>query len=181
MKNPQKKLSNLRIKQQALYILIFSFVTVIVWIIGSLFRSQQRTGISPDLIELAKPLSPTINVSVIDSIEARKVYSDQDLFNFQIYKIIKSKDGMTQQVVPINSDADQIPADEIKVFIQEDNLLDSEESLTTKTNLEEQINSGLGVVSPEIDQVESAFNPNDSIILPARSPGFGADGRYYLD
>jgi hypothetical protein len=169
MKPTQKKLSNLRVKQQALYIMIFSFVTVVIWITGSLFRSQKKTGISPDLLELAKPLSPTINVDVIDSIEDRKVYSDQELFEFQIYKIIKSRDGRTEQVVPIDSNLEEIPDDEIIVIIQEDNQLDS----------------GEGTFSPEQEQPTAdpqTSAPSDDIpVIPPNSPGFGEDGRFYLD
>lgn len=175
MKLRQKKLSNLRVKQQALYIMIFSFVTVIIWITASLFRSQKKTGISPDLLELAKPLSPTINVDVINSIEDRAVYSDQELFDFQIYKIIKSKDGRTQQVVPIDSNLEEIPEDEIRVIIQEDSQLDS----------------GEGIFTPEQDQSSSFTDDttdqqtpptnDDSVVVPPNSPGFGEDGRFYLD
>ncbi|NCO12683.1 hypothetical protein GW926_04095 [Candidatus Pacearchaeota archaeon] len=172
----KKKISNLRVKQQALYIMIFSFVTVLIWIMASLFRSQKKTGIAPDLLELAKPLSPTINVDVIDSIEERKAYSDQELFDFQIYKIIKSKDGRTQQVVPIDSNLDEIPEEEIQVIIQENNQVNPSDRLSNQSNLEEQIGSGDGTFVPELNQLDQPSERRGS-----DNPGFGADGRYYLD
>jgi len=163
MKSEKKNLSSLRIKQQALYILIFSFVTVVIWISGSLFRSQTKTGIAPDLLELATPLSPTINVDLINRIEQSSNYSDQDLSKFQIYKLIKSKDGSTQRVVPIDSNLNEIPEEEIKVIVNQD---------STNSNLENINNSS----SPQEADTESTPTPR-----PLSSPGFGEDGRFYLD
>lgn len=107
---PQAKstLTGFRIQQQLLYIFIFTFVTVIIWIGGSLFRSQRSTGISPDLLELAKPLNPTINPTTMAEIESRTFYSQEDLDNFVIYRLISSQDGAVQRIVPITSDLTEI-------------------------------------------------------------------------
>jgi hypothetical protein len=172
----KKKLSTLRIKQQALYIMIFSFVTVVIWISGSLFKSQRKTGIAPDLLELAKPLSPTINVELINSIEQSANYSDQELFNFQVYKLIKSKDGRTQRVVSIESDLDEIVEEEIPVIIQED------PNLRLSPGLDEQIESGSGTFDPLSQEfIQPSSPPVSSEPQPRGTPGFGDDGRFYLD
>lgn len=164
MKPPKKKITNLRVKQQALYVMIFSFVTVVIWISASLFRSQRRTGISPDLLELAKPLSPTINVGIIDQIEQSKSYSDQELVQFQIYKLIKSKDGRTQQIVPIENELNEIPEESFQVVIEE-NPEEEQESLLD-----------LGEEQTQVVQDE------DEVVLPPPgTAGYGSDGRYYLD
>lgn len=118
----EKKLSGLRIKQQVLYVLIFSFVTVTIWIGGSLFRSQKKSGIAPDLLELAKPLNPAINTFILDEIEARPSYTDEELSYFQIYKIIRSKDGREQQVVPIESPLEEIPEIETNLRVLQTQL-----------------------------------------------------------
>jgi hypothetical protein len=181
MKPQQKKLSGLRIKQQALYVMIFSFVTVVVWISGSLFRSQKRTGISPDLLQLAVPLSPTINVDVIDRIEQSTVYSDQELYDFQIYKLIKSKDGRIQQVVPIGSNLNEIPEEEIKIVVKEEpleDLDDIEDRISEQTNLDDQLDTGSGTFSPELEDAAVPAPAGEREILP---PHFGEDGLYYLD
>jgi low affinity Fe/Cu permease len=167
MKPAKKKLSNPKIKQQALYVMIFSFVTVLIWISGSLFKSQRKTGISPDLLELATPLSPTINIDLIDNIEESVNYSDQALANFQIYKIIKSKDGRIQQVVPIESDQTEISEEEIKVIIQETNPLPTPQLLNQQP---------LQTAPPQSSTPVPAATPQQ-----AGSPGFGDDGKYYLD
>lgn len=134
MKSAKKGFSSLKIKRQALYILIFSFVTVVVWISGSLFRSQRRTGIAPDLLELAKPLSPTINVSLIDEIEDKNNFSVQDLSNFQIYKLIQSKDGRIQQVVPIDYEADEISQEEVNLLVREEVFSPPESTTSSEEN-----------------------------------------------
>lgn len=165
MKLAKNKLSNLKIKQQALYVMIFSFVTVLIWISGSLFKSQRKTGIAPDLLELATPLSPTINIDLIDSIEESVNYSDQALANFQIYRIIKSKDGRLQRVVPIESELIEISEEEIKVIIQENNPLPTPQLLNQEP----------------LQTAPPATSSPTSEPQQAGTPGFGADGKYYLD
>lgn len=106
MKQPKKKLAGLRVKQRVLYLLIFSFVTVLVWVGGSLFSSQSKSGISPELKNLAKPLNPVINVELIREIGQKKHFTNQELESFQIYKLLKSKDGRAQRIIPIDSNED---------------------------------------------------------------------------
>ncbi|MDH5533377.1 MAG: hypothetical protein OEX81_03055 [Candidatus Pacebacteria bacterium] len=179
MKPAKKKLSNLKIKQQALYVLIFSFVTVLIWISGSLFKSQRKSGISPDLLELATPLSPTINIELINRIEQSSNYSDQELASFQIYKIIKSKDGRIQQVVPIESNQNEISEEEIQIITRQEKTT---QNIAPRSNLESQIDSGNGTFDLEGQDLDTTTSPT-----PLASPrprgveGFGDDGRFYLD
>jgi hypothetical protein len=179
MKN-KKKLSGLKVRQQALYILIFSFVTVVVWIGGSLFRSQKRTGIAPALLELAKPLSPTVNEEVIGLMEESTYYSPEELLQFQIYKLIKSKDGRVQQVVPIDSGIDEIPEDQINVFVSEEPT--TQENLSNQEAVENDIGTGAGTFDTQTQSVSSPTpSPSPESRSPAATPFFGEDGRYYLD
>lgn len=147
----EKKLSGLRFKQQALYLMIFSFVTVVVWIGGSLFSSQKRTGVSPELLELAKPLNPTINTALLDEIESRKNYTDEELKYFQVYKIIKSKDGRIQQVVPIESQLEEIPDSEVNLQTVQNQL----NLISPSTNLDEQLETGSGTFNQSAQEFAS--------------------------
>lgn len=155
---PEKKLTGLRFKQQALYLMIFSFVTVVVWIGGSLFSSQRRTGVSPELLELAKPLNPTINTALLEEIEARKSYTDEELKYFQVYKIIKSKDGRIQQVVPIESQLEEIPDSEVNLQTVQNQL----NLLSPSTNLEEQLETGSGTFNQSAQDFASP-SPSPSL------------------
>jgi len=84
----QKELLGLHHKQQVLGILVFSLVTVILWVGISLITSQTKTSISPALIKLARPLSPTLNIEVIDTLEQKRVYDQAELTGFPIYRTI---------------------------------------------------------------------------------------------
>ncbi|MCL4208889.1 hypothetical protein KJZ63_04665 [Patescibacteria group bacterium] len=172
----EKKLTGLRFKQQALYLMIFSFVTVVVWIGGSLFSSQKRTGVSPELLELAKPLNPTINTALLEEIEARKSYTDEELKYFQVYKIIKSKDGRIQQVVPIESQLEEIPDSEVNLKTVQNQL----NLLSPSTNLDQQLETGSGTFSQNAQDFASP-SPSPSLTpeqqlqnRPTPPPGSGA-------
>jgi hypothetical protein len=148
---PEKKLSGLRFKQQALYLMIFSFVTVTIWIGGSLFSSQKRTGISPDLLDLAKPLNPTINTGLLEEIEARKSYTDEELKYFQVYKVIKSKDGRIQQIVPIESQLEEVPDAQVNLQTVQNQL----NLISPSTQLNEKLETGAGTFSQSAQEFAS--------------------------
>lgn len=98
----QRELNNLQHRQQLLYILLFSFATVIVWIGVSLLSSQQRTGIPPEVQLLATPLNPTINLQVLNDIRNKRAYTDQELTSFPIYKVVSDRQSGGTQIIDIS-------------------------------------------------------------------------------
>ena len=86
-------LQSLQQKQVFLRILIFSFATILVWVGFSLFLSQQQTGISPELQQLAKPLNPNIHLEVMNQIQQKRAFSDQELQGFPILRMIHNVNG----------------------------------------------------------------------------------------
>lgn len=94
----QKQLTNLRHKQQLMYILVFSLATVVVWVTVSLVGSQRRTEIPKELLDLAKPLNPTINRQVLNQLQSKRAYAPSELQAFPIYKTIIDKSGTTSKV-----------------------------------------------------------------------------------
>lgn len=109
MTNWQKQFANLRHKQQLMYILVFSLATVLVWISVSLFTSQKKTEIPPALLQLAKPLTPTINREVLGDLQTKRAYSASELQAFPIYKIITNKSGDAQKVTIDTPDEEDTP------------------------------------------------------------------------
>jgi hypothetical protein len=91
----------LKHKQWFLRILIFSLVTAMIWVGVSLFRSQQKTAIPEDLLNLAKPLNPNIDTATLSRIEEKKSYSAEELQNFPVYRVIRLKNGEEKVVTQI--------------------------------------------------------------------------------
>lgn len=111
MNNKNSKISQLRQRQRLLQILIFSLITITIWVTFSLFRSQKKTIISSEQKKLAEPLNPTIKVEVLQKLLGKKAYSEAELSGFPIYKILVSKDGKQSEVVTIDTKATElIPA-----------------------------------------------------------------------
>lgn len=105
----QRQLANLRQQQQLLYILVFSFATILIWLALSLFTSQKKTEISKELQELAKPLSPTINRTILEQLQQERVFTEAELADFPIYKILVSEEG-AERMVTIDTDEDVTPS-----------------------------------------------------------------------
>jgi hypothetical protein len=71
--------------------LLFLFVIVIFWTGLSLFGSQTKFAVPPEMRELAKPLTPSIKGEVLTRIEAKRQFSSDELVGFTIYKILDGK------------------------------------------------------------------------------------------
>lgn len=100
-------LQTLQHQQIFLRILLFSFTTVIIWLAFSIFLSQHRTEISPELQQLAIPLNPNIHLDVIDQIQQKRTFTDQELQDFPITRIVHNPNGTdtfsTTKPLPIAS------------------------------------------------------------------------------
>jgi hypothetical protein len=110
--NFRDQLTALRKQQFLLGILVFSFVTVMVWAASSLFQTQRETKIDPALIKLARSLNPTINQEILSKIEEKRSFSAGELSNFPIYKLTITQEG-TQQVSTIGTDGSPGPTSSV--------------------------------------------------------------------
>ncbi len=87
----QKQLSGLYRNQHLLGLLLFSLVTIIIWVSIGLITSQSKTSLPPELQKMAKSLNPTLNTEVLDQIEDKKTFSDEELRSFPIYRILSER------------------------------------------------------------------------------------------
>ena len=97
----KEEVSKLKKNRQFLVVAIFLFIGVFFWIAVTLFNSQTQDKISPELLTLAKPLNPNLQIEVLNSIEAKRQYSAAELSSFVIYKILTDRSGKGQRIVPI--------------------------------------------------------------------------------
>lgn len=104
----KRTLKKLNQQQQALIILTFSLIAVIVWISVSLFSSQRRSGISDEQVKMSKPLVPIINKEVLLNLEKKQSFSNQELRQFPIYMMFKDQD-QTEKVVEIGTQLESLP------------------------------------------------------------------------
>ncbi|MCB9813386.1 MAG: hypothetical protein H6772_03190 [Pseudomonadales bacterium] len=107
-KDIKKDFQQLKTNKQFLVILILLFVSAFFWIVISLISSQTNDEVSSELTLLAKPLVPNINKEVLSEIQAKYSYSDEELSSFVIYKILVTRDGKTERVVPLDVSIDDI-------------------------------------------------------------------------
>ena len=94
----RSSLSQLKQKQTIVRILVFSLVTVMIWVGFSLFRSQRKTVISPDLQQLALPLNPNLDLETVSRIEQKRSFQPDELSNFPVYRLVRDQSGKEQLV-----------------------------------------------------------------------------------
>lgn len=111
----KKDFQKLKSNRQFLTILILLFVSVFFWITISLITSQSKEEISKELTDLAKPLVPNIDKDILAKLEKKQSYSKNELASFTIYKILTTRDGRTEKVVPLEITIEDIdPKPEVK-------------------------------------------------------------------
>lgn len=98
-----KEVSRLKTNQQLLTILVLLFICMILWIIISLFSSQNSTKITPEILEMAKPFNPTLDSSVLDTLDTKKVLTDEELTNFPIYVIQRDPLDQSERIVELGT------------------------------------------------------------------------------
>lgn len=86
----QDQLKKLKQRKELLMIFMFLFVIVLFWIGLSIFSSQQKLGITAEQKKLALPLSPNIEISVVEKLEKKKWYEDWELQDFPVYAVLQS-------------------------------------------------------------------------------------------
>ena len=107
-KSIKNDFKSLRTNKQFLTILILLFISAFFWIFISLIGSQSKEKISKELTILAKPLVPTIDKDTLSKIEGKYSYSEEELSSFIIYKILTSRNGKTEKIVPLSVTIDDI-------------------------------------------------------------------------
>lgn len=103
----QSILTKLYRQQRLLQIGVFSLVTVMIWMGFGLLRSQRTTSITKELRDLALPLTPDIDTQVLQEIQQKRAYSENELSDFPIYKIIISEENQESSVVTIETNENE--------------------------------------------------------------------------
>ncbi len=106
------QIKNLKHGQQLLASAILFLVLVLAWIFVGIFAGQQESKISPTLKKAALPLTPDLNEEILTELEEKRVYTEDELANFTIYKIITTDRGKQQSIVPITVFAEDLEAQE---------------------------------------------------------------------
>lgn len=102
--NFRADLIQLRHNQHFLAISILLLASVLIWVGFEMFKSQKISKITPQQKKLAEPLSPVLDVSVVENLENKIYFSESDLNNFQIYKFVTLDDGELSRAIPIDQD-----------------------------------------------------------------------------
>lgn len=73
-----------RTKNLLLVILSLLFVCVLLWIVLSLFSSQQSSKVPDSATKLAEPLNPVLDTSKLNTIQSKRYYAPEELQSFPI-------------------------------------------------------------------------------------------------
>jgi hypothetical protein len=129
-------IKKLRQNKQFLSIMVLLFVVLLFWITVSLITSQATEKISPELQKISTPLVPVIDVTIFDKISAKRLYSEDDLSAFTIFKVLSSRDGKSERVVPIEVTIDDLEPKETRKTRINTSLESPEASSEASSNLD---------------------------------------------
>ncbi|GEM_PF-5130340 len=147
-----QELDKIKQNQTFLVIGVLLFTLLFVWGAASLFASQQQTVITAAQKEMAAALQPVINAEVIDELARKPFYTESELTNFTIYKILRGSDG-NKYVVPIETETEE--------FLENN----SEENVAAESNVESPLAGGSDTGQDTSDMVIND-SPQEQV-LPA--------------
>jgi hypothetical protein len=97
----EKQLDKIRRQKKLLIALILFFVVILTWILVSIFATQARHAVSPELIKLAEPLVPSLNKQLLEDLQGRAYFTDEQLENFSIYVVLSERGEDAGKVIDI--------------------------------------------------------------------------------
>lgn len=74
-------------------------IGTIVWIFVSIYASQNASALPPDVNEAATPLDPNLNTAILDKLDTKNIYSQEELDSFPIYIIKTDRFTRAQSVM----------------------------------------------------------------------------------
>jgi hypothetical protein len=81
--------------------LLFLLVIVVFWIGIGLFSSQKKFAVPKAMRDLAKPLSPILDEETLGNIEKKRSFSEAELSEFTIYKVVVNEVSKQLRLVDI--------------------------------------------------------------------------------
>lgn len=110
MNRAVQELQQLKHKQYLMYLLIFSLVTIVIWVGISLIVSQNTEQVDPELTVLSSSLNPNIDTSALDTLSAKTPYDSQLMQNFPIYMFIVRQVGQPAELTTLQAEKQQSAA-----------------------------------------------------------------------
>lgn len=104
MNKALQELQLLRHQQYLMYLLVFSLVTIVIWVGVSLFVSQKKQQVDTELTELAIPLNPTINTAAIEALEQKVSYDPALTSEFPIYIKVVQETGQASTITTVQEE-----------------------------------------------------------------------------
>ncbi|MFH2118517.1 MAG: hypothetical protein ABII10_02175 [Candidatus Paceibacterota bacterium] len=105
--NLTDQLKKLQQRKDLLIIFLMFFVIAVFWIVVDVLSSQQKTGITAEQRELAKPLSPSLDSQVISELEQKITYSENELGDFPVFIISPDQPTTNQTTGPVTETTSQ--------------------------------------------------------------------------
>jgi len=87
----ERQLDQIKRQKKLFIALILFFVVILTWILVSIFASQTKQAIGPELIKLAEPLVPNLNTQLLDDLQEKRYFSDEQLEKFSIYVLLSER------------------------------------------------------------------------------------------
>lgn len=93
--------NQLKNQRSVLVGLLFLLVIVVFWIGIGLFSSQKKFAVPKAMRDLAKPLSPILDEETLANIEKKRSFSESELTDFTIYKVVVNETSKQLRLVDI--------------------------------------------------------------------------------
>ena len=102
-----EELRSLRQNKLYLIIMILLMVGAVIWVALTIIDADDESDVTAKAIKYATPINPNLDVSVFDTVEAKRLLTEEELNLFPINRVVKDRSG-NYVVVPYDTPKDQI-------------------------------------------------------------------------
>jgi len=102
-----EELRSLRQNKLYLTIMILLMVGAVIWVALTIMDAGDESDVTAKAIKYATPINPNLDVSVFETIEAKRLLTEEELNLFPINRVVKDRSG-NYLVVPYDTPKDEI-------------------------------------------------------------------------
>lgn len=85
-----------KLKQDLLWVIILTFITILIWISYSIYLAYNKSTIDPEVTALLEPLNPTLNQKALDILASQREIPSE----FTI--LVQQGSGESVMIVPLD-------------------------------------------------------------------------------
>ncbi len=152
-----EQLEKIKSEKKLLIALVFALVAIFLWVAVSILSIGKSQIVEPGLVELAKPLVPSLDQAVLERIEEKRYIEPDQLSTFPIYVLAEVSSNNFQLIDIVNQSIQDILREESSASVEE---IDEIEVAELPEQSDEEVSDESQLETAEIEETQENADNN---------------------